>query len=174
MLYCLTTMEYDPLLYLGIVESDLSESAVATRSLDSEELTAPQGTINHQEEAIVAADKRQRRGAVAPKIARVASAGTVPHQNPPVSRALPETQNTDTAGIDWRLRAACAREDPELFFTPGDNFSPKQAELAKAICRQCTVVDQCLKYALKTDDKFAILGGTTPEERRAIRQRHVV
>lgn len=43
--------------------------------------------------------------------------------------------------MDWRHRAACLDEDPELFFPIG-NTGPAllQIEEAKAVCRRCDVV----------------------------------
>ena len=53
--------------------------------------------------------------------------------------------------MDWRHRAACRDEDPELFFPIG-NTGPalQQIEEAKAVCRTCPVIDTCLKWALET------------------------
>ena len=50
--------------------------------------------------------------------------------------------------MDWRHRAACLDEDPELFFPIG-NTGPAllQIDEAKAVCRRCPVVDTCLKWA---------------------------
>ena len=44
--------------------------------------------------------------------------------------------------MDWRHRAACRDEDPELFFPIG-NTGPAllQIEEAKAVCRRCPVID---------------------------------
>ena len=55
--------------------------------------------------------------------------------------------------MDWRHRAACRDEDPELFFPIG-NTGPAllQIEDAKAVCRRCDVVDQCLQWALAARD----------------------
>jgi WhiB family redox-sensing transcriptional regulator len=52
--------------------------------------------------------------------------------------------------MDWRDRAACLEEDPELFFPIG-NTGPAilQIEEAKAVCRRCEVIDTCLSRALK-------------------------
>ena len=53
--------------------------------------------------------------------------------------------------MDWRDRAACLEEDPELFFPIG-NTGPAilQIEEAKAVCRRCEVIDTCLKWAIET------------------------
>jgi hypothetical protein len=51
--------------------------------------------------------------------------------------------------MDWRHNAVCREEDPELFFPIG-NTGPAllQIEEAKAVCRRCPVMEQCLQWAL--------------------------
>lgn len=50
--------------------------------------------------------------------------------------------------MQWRDRAACRDEDPELFFPIGSTGPAlRQIEEAKAVCRRCPVVDDCLRYA---------------------------
>ena len=51
--------------------------------------------------------------------------------------------------MDWRHRAACRDEDPELFFPIGTSGpAVLQVEQAKAVCRRCSVIDDCLQWAL--------------------------
>lgn len=78
---------------------------------------------------------------------------------------------------DWRNQAACANHDPELFFMDrhGTGRPPSSGErsrvtAAKNICRRCPVAAECLAWAYRTGDDWAVLGGTTPEERRLIRR----
>lgn len=72
----------------------------------------------------------------------------------------------------WRERAACLHEDPELFFPIG-NSGPTLAQIhaAKAVCRRCPVVQQCLDWAVEVGHVEGIWGGTTESERRAMRRR---
>ena len=72
---------------------------------------------------------------------------------------------------DWRDLASCRDEDPELFF-PISTTGPAlvQVERARAVCRRCSVVDQCLRWALSTGQSAGIWGGLTPDERRAVRR----
>jgi len=37
--------------------------------------------------------------------------------------------------------------------------------LAKSICKECPLVDKCLKYAIDNDERLGVWGGTTPRER---------
>lgn len=72
---------------------------------------------------------------------------------------------------DWRELAACRDEDPELFFPIGTGPAAQaQVELAKAVCRRCPVLEQCLTYALSSGQDAGIWGGLTEDERRALRR----
>lgn len=60
-------------------------------------------------------------------------------------------------------KAACMGMDTDDFYpNPGDWDAIAEA---KAICKGCPVKFSCLEYAFETDDRWAILGGTTPNER---------
>src|SRR5688572_27867603 len=74
--------------------------------------------------------------------------------------------------MDWRHRAACLEEDPELFFAIG-NTGPAllQIEEAKAVCRRCDVVDPCLKWAIESGQDAGVWGGMSEDERRALKRR---
>lgn len=75
--------------------------------------------------------------------------------------------------IDFRHRAACREEDPELFFAPGSTGPHLlQIEEAKAVCRnRCPVMEQCQAWALATNQEHGVLGGLSEEERRSIKRR---
>lgn len=68
----------------------------------------------------------------------------------------------------WHADALC-REYPEVNFFPstGEDLRP-----AKSICRQCSVRVECEDYAMRDPDAYGagIWGGTSPRERRVIRQ----
>jgi WhiB family transcriptional regulator, redox-sensing transcriptional regulator len=74
---------------------------------------------------------------------------------------------------DWRLDAACADVDPELFFP--DTGQVPQAAQAKEVCAGCAVRGPCLEAALHgqqaRDDHGGIFAGTTARERVALRGR---
>jgi hypothetical protein len=74
---------------------------------------------------------------------------------------------------DWRLDAACAQVDPELFFP--DTGQVPQAAQAKQVCAGCAVRGPCLQAALHgpqaRDDHSGIFAGTTARERVALRGR---
>ena len=74
--------------------------------------------------------------------------------------------------FDWRTTAACSNKDPELFFPIGSaNTSIAQLEEAKAVCRSCNVVTECLKCALETNQDYGVWGGLSEDERRTLKRR---
>ncbi|MFJ7175845.1 WhiB family transcriptional regulator [Streptomyces massasporeus] len=74
---------------------------------------------------------------------------------------------------NWRDHAACRHEDPELFFPIGTSGpAALQTEQAKAVCRRrCPVQEQCLQWALDTGQSIGVWGGTSENERRALKRR---
>lgn len=92
--------------------------------------------------------------------------------NPWPKEFLAEEQPAVTT--DWRHRAACRNEDPELFFPVG-NTGPALLwiEDAKRICNQrCPVRDACLLWALDHAE-FGVYGGMSEDERKALKLRTV-
>src|SRR2546430_13609382 len=74
--------------------------------------------------------------------------------------------------MDWRHRAACRDEDPELFFPIGTSGPALlQVEQAKAVCRRCSATDECLQWALESGQDAGVWGGMSEEERRAVKRR---
>jgi WhiB family transcriptional regulator, redox-sensing transcriptional regulator len=76
--------------------------------------------------------------------------------------------------MDWRHVAACREVDPELFFPIG-NSGPAllQIEEAKQVCRRCTVLEDCLRWAIDSGQDAGVWGGMSEEERRAVKRRTV-
>jgi len=73
---------------------------------------------------------------------------------------------------EWRSLSACRGEDPEIFFPAPRNMTTfLQLARAKAVCARCPVAAQCLRYALATGQEYGVWGGTSEEERRAMRRR---
>lgn len=72
------------------------------------------------------------------------------------------TPNVD----DWRHRAACRDEDPELFF-PGVHND--QLAQARAVCYRCPVRRACLEWALARPEMFGVWGGMSERERKPLR-----
>ncbi len=82
------------------------------------------------------------------------------------------TAPTGSAADDWRNKAACVNEDPELFFPIG-NTGPAllQIEDAKAVCRRCFAIEACLMFALDSGIDQGVFGGMSEDERRALKRR---
>lgn len=75
----------------------------------------------------------------------------------------------------WRRQAACFSKDkdPELFF-PVATRGPaarKQIEAAKAVCRSCPVMAECLVWALQARQEHGVWGGLSQDERRSLQRR---
>jgi WhiB family redox-sensing transcriptional regulator len=76
-----------------------------------------------------------------------------------------------SADYTWRRDALCRDTDPELFFPVGvTGQALLQIDRAKQVCGECTVQHDCLQYALETNQDAGIWGGTSEEERRAMRR----
>lgn len=74
--------------------------------------------------------------------------------------------------MDWRHHALCRDEDPELFFPIGTTGpAATQVEQAKVVCRRCPSVEPCLTWALETGQDAGVWGGTSEDERRALKRR---
>lgn len=66
--------------------------------------------------------------------------------------------------MDWRNKAACRTEDPELFFPAGATCA-RQITEAKSVCHRCPVTADCLRWAMDTGQHYGIWGGLSEEER---------
>lgn len=72
---------------------------------------------------------------------------------------------------EWRQYAACRDTNPDLFFPVGTTGPAiEQIATAKAICGECPAREDCLQYALDTNQDSGIWGGTSEEERRVMRR----
>lgn len=72
---------------------------------------------------------------------------------------------------DWRARAHCANTYPDAFFPDSKaGFYSGDGLTALQLCRACPVQQQCLEFALSTNQEFGIWGGTSEEQRRRMRR----
>lgn len=74
---------------------------------------------------------------------------------------------------DWRHRAACQVEDPELFFPIG-TARPALLQIAEAktVSRRCPVITDCLTWALQSGQDAGVWGGMSEDERRTLKRRN--
>ncbi|WP_443055527.1 WhiB family transcriptional regulator [Streptomyces sp. NBC_00690] len=87
-------------------------------------------------------------------------------RQPPRFRAVtPDGPHT----MEWQRDAACASEDPELFF-PITGLGPEaeQVDRAKQICARCPVADACYDWARSTGQRSGVWGGVNATQRRSV------
>ena len=75
-----------------------------------------------------------------------------------------------TSQAEWQLKAACRGPQAAVFFPPTtperrDEKRVREA-IAKGICEECCVRDECLDYAMKIREPHGIWGGLSETERR--------
>ncbi|CCH79339.1 conserved hypothetical protein [Nostocoides japonicum T1-X7] len=77
---------------------------------------------------------------------------------------------------EWQDRALCRDAEVEVFFdfegVRGRNLEARE-EAAKAICRRCPVLQECLTHAMSAED-YGVWGGMTARERRDERNRRLL
>ena len=79
------------------------------------------------------------------------------------------TEEIDQYIVSWREAAACAeRTDVDFFADPSDLLA---TSAAKTVCDSCWVAEECLTWAIETNQTDGIWGGYTAKERRSIRRR---
>ena len=85
------------------------------------------------------------------------------------SRSVYRLTNTSK---DWRERAACIDQNPELFFPTGiTGTALLQLEQAKRVCEACPVREDCLRWAMELGQDYGVWGGVSEEERRSLKRR---
>lgn len=74
---------------------------------------------------------------------------------------------------DWRDRAACKdADDPELWFPIGTTGPARMQEAeAKAVCKTCPVIEDCLTWAIDNRQEYGVWGGLGEDERRSLKRR---
>jgi WhiB family redox-sensing transcriptional regulator len=66
----------------------------------------------------------------------------------------------------WLAKAACRREQIDLFFP----ISAKSSGASQLICSTCLAKSECLSYALDHRELSGIWGGTSEEQRVFMRR----
>lgn len=67
----------------------------------------------------------------------------------------------------------CADGHPDNWFPSTDGDGPTsqaRVRMARQLCSGCPVAVQCLQYALDNDEQHGVWAGTTPRERRRLRE----
>ncbi len=84
-----------------------------------------------------------------------------------VTRLRPTTWNTE----EWRELGSCRTLDTALFFPVGQTGAAEVGiARAKKVCVSCPVRQQCLEFAITTNQEYGVWGGHSEEERRVVRR----
>jgi WhiB family redox-sensing transcriptional regulator len=73
---------------------------------------------------------------------------------------------------EWQFDGSCRRENPDIFFHPdGERGSARRNRdrAAKALCRECPVLQNCRRHALQVREPYGVWGGMTEYEREELR-----
>ena len=85
------------------------------------------------------------------------------------TRRAPKPAARQPLDIDWRMYAACASTDPEVFFPVGHQHQIEaKHKAAKRVCAYCPVRQRCLEWALDTGQNTGVWGGLDEAERRRL------
>jgi len=96
---------------------------------------------------------------------------TIRKNNQPItSRDAYQPAEYIEGDTSWHTQAACKNVDTNLFFPAGGSGTPTNWDQAVTICQQCPVVNQCLEFALRTQQKDGVWGATTPHQRQQMRR----
>ena len=66
---------------------------------------------------------------------------------------------------DWQEHAAC-RGQAKKFYPDEGGYTNE----VFAVCAVCPVKDECLRYALKNDERFGVWGGLSPLQRQRLKR----
>jgi len=72
---------------------------------------------------------------------------------------------------EWQVRAACRGMDTATFFhPPNERDAAREARIAqaKAVCRRCPAIDDCLDHALRVRAPYGVWGGLSEDERASL------
>ena len=79
------------------------------------------------------------------------------------------TSVIDLTVTPWREAASCLEVTDEVNFFPNREDFLAIAK-AKTVCATCPVADECLSWAIESNQSEGIWGGQTAKERRHIRR----
>ena len=72
---------------------------------------------------------------------------------------------------EWQVRAACQGMDTATFFhPPNERDAAREARItvAKAVCRRCPAINDCLDHALRAREPYGVWGGLSEDERATL------
>ncbi len=84
-----------------------------------------------------------------------------------VSSLRPATWNSE----EWRELGSCRKLDTNQFFPIGQTGEAEvKIARAKKVCVGCPVRQECLDFAITTNQEYGVWGGHSEEERRVLRR----
>lgn len=87
----------------------------------------------------------------------------------------PRTPNTKPvmSAWDWQSKGKCAGMDTDVFFLDDNERKHEKAAseaIAKLVCCDCPVINECLTHALSVPENYGVWGGRNPDERKTLRR----
>lgn len=92
------------------------------------------------------------------------------HRKTAIDRALDGYLVPQVTLGAWVADALCAQVGGDLFFGEVENGGLTNLREAKAVCGRCPVTQDCLDWAVATDQPTGIFGGLSVVERRRLRR----
>lgn len=77
-----------------------------------------------------------------------------------------------TPPSSWKQQGAiCAtHDDPDLWHS---ELNERRTRVAKSLCAQCPLQEQCLDHALEKNFRYGVWGGLTSDERKRFVRRYL-
>lgn len=72
---------------------------------------------------------------------------------------------------EWQYQGLCRSVSPEVFFHPeGERGAARRRrdDIAKQVCQQCPVLEECREHALRAHEPFGVWGAMTESERERL------
>jgi len=85
--------------------------------------------------------------------------------------ALSSLRSATWNSEEWRELGSCRKLDTGLFFPIGQTGDAEvKIARAKKVCAACPVRQQCLEFAITTNQEYGVWGGHSEDERRVVRR----
>lgn len=65
----------------------------------------------------------------------------------------------------WTESANCASTDPAIFYAAEDGKTGGGFGDARKVCANCSVISDCLEWAIEVGDRYGVLGGLSSRQR---------
>lgn len=72
---------------------------------------------------------------------------------------------------EWRTKASCKNLPFAVFFPERGQNTPV---IVKKMCKICPVKEECLEYAVLSNQQYGIWAGTSVKARRKLRRQYII